>query len=125
MEANAEVMNFCALRVVDAAEGTDGPAAEARLRQRLEPWLAQVRALGLPCAIRTTCGTEADQAVEDLCRAIAKDHARLVVVAGKVLTAREGWIYQLLHNDTALAVQRRLQWAGIPVHLVAARLDRP
>jgi hypothetical protein len=34
----------------------------------------------------------------------------------------EGWLWRLLHNDTALAVQRRMQWAGIPIHLVAARL---
>jgi hypothetical protein len=110
--------------VVDAVEDPDAAAAEDRLRTRLAPWVAQVRTLGLPCTIRTTCGTEADIAVEDLCRAIAKDHPRLVVAAGKVLSAHEGWIYRLLHNDTALAVQRRLQWAGIPVHVVAARLDR-
>ena len=111
--------------VVDAVESTDAHEAEQRLQTRLAPWRDHVRALGLPCAIRTTCGTEADQAVEDLCRAIQKDHPRLVVAAGKVLSAHEGWLYRLLHNDTALAVQRRLQWAGIPVHLVAARLDRP
>ena len=113
------------IAVVDAVESADADSAEARVRERLAPWLAQVRALGLPCAIHTTCGTEADQAAEQLCRAIQKDHPRLVVCAGKVLSAHEGWLYRLLHNDTALAVQRRLQWTGIPVHLVAARLDRP
>jgi hypothetical protein len=45
-----------------------------------------------------------------------------MVVAGKVLSMHEGWLWRLLHNDTALAVQRRMQWAGIPIHLVAARL---
>ncbi len=45
-----------------------------------------------------------------------------MVMAGKVLSSYEGLLWRILHNDTALAVQRRLQWAGIPVHLVAARL---
>jgi hypothetical protein len=110
--------------VVDAVESPDAAEAEERLCRQLAPWVAQVNALGLPCTIRTTCGTEADRAAEDLCRAIAKEHPRLVVMAGKVLAAHEGWLYRLLHNDTALAVQRRLQWAGIPVHLVAARIGR-
>lgn len=109
--------------VVDAMEGADAAAAELRLKTRLAPWISHVNALGLPCVIRTGCGTEADQAVEELCRQIAHDHPQLLVTAGKVLTAHENWLYRLLHNDTALAVQRRLQWAGIPVHLVPARLD--
>ena len=110
--------------VVDAIESADAASAEADVRRQLEPWIDQVRALGLPCTIRTASGTEADAAAALLCQAIAKDYPRLVVVAGKVLTAHEGWLYRLLHNDTALAVQRRLQWTGIPMHLVAARLDR-
>ncbi|MBN8525908.1 MAG: APC family permease [Planctomycetes bacterium] len=108
--------------VVDAIDGTDAAAAEARLRTRLEAWLPHVHRLGWPCSIRTGSGTEADTAAEALCRAIRDDHPHLMVFAGKVLTAHEGLLWRILHNDTALAVQRRLQWAGIPVHLVAARV---
>ena len=109
---------------VDAVGSADTVAAEAELARRLAPWVPQVQALGLPCSIRTGCGTEADAAVETLCRSLAKDHPRLLVVAGKVLIEHEGWLHRLLHNDTAMAVHRRLQWAGIPVHIVAARLQR-
>ena len=109
--------------VVDAIEGSDAEEAEARLKKRMASWTLQVRALGLPCAIRTGCGTETDLAAEEVCRAIRQDHPRMMVFAGKVLTAHEGWLWRLLHNDTAVAVQLRLQWAGIPVHLVAARLS--
>jgi amino acid transporter len=109
---------------VDAVGETDPVIAEAALRERLAPWIPHVQALGLPVALRTTAGTEADAAVENLCRRIRQDHPRLLVVAGKVLVPHEGFLHRLLHNDTALAVQRRLQWAGIPVHIVAARLDQ-
>jgi amino acid permease len=108
--------------VVDAIEGVDAMQAEARLRKSLERWIPHVHAVGLPCSVRSGSGTETDVAAEILCRAIRLDHPCMMVVAGKVLASHEGWLWRLLHNDTALAVQRRLQWAGIPVHLVAARL---
>ncbi|GDY14326.1 amino acid transporter [Planctomycetota bacterium] len=108
--------------VVDAIDGSDVVEAEVRLKHRMEHWVPQIRALGLPCTLRIGSGTEVDQAVEDTCRAVRKDHPRLMVVAGKVLSTHEGWLWRLLHNDTALAVQLRLQWAGIPIYLVAARL---
>ncbi len=110
--------------VVDAVDHSDAADAEARLRARLAGWLPRVRALGLPCVIRTAAGTELDETAERLCRAIRADHPHLVVAAGRVLVAHEGWWWKLLHNDAAQAVQHRLQWAGIPMHLVAARLDR-
>ncbi len=110
------------IAVVDAVDSIDALAAEERLKQRLQAWIPQVRALGLPCAVRSAVGTEMDVAAESVCRAIRQDHPRLMVMAGKVLTSYEGLLWRILHNDTALAVQRRLQWSGIPVHLVAARL---
>ena len=108
--------------IVDAIDSAATEAAEARLREQLAAWLPQIHELGLPCSISTGSGTEADRAVEAVVVSLRLEYPRMVVFAGKVLATHEGWSWRLLHNDTALAVQRRLQWVGIPVHLVAARL---
>jgi hypothetical protein len=45
---------------------------------------------------------------------------------GKLIFAREGWFYRVLHNNTADQLQRRLQFAGINAMLLPVRvLDLP
>lgn len=42
--------------------------------------------------------------------------------AGKVIFERERWYQRLLHDETALAIQKRLQWAGETMVILPARV---
>ena len=46
-----------------------------------------------------------------------------MIFAGKLIFRRERWYQRLLHNETAFAVQRRLQLDGIPMTVLPARLS--
>jgi hypothetical protein len=60
--------------------------------------------------------------LEDLCLQASRDFSQSVFFAGKIVFERERWYQKLLHNETAFAVQRRLQWAGKAMVILPARL---
>ena len=48
-------------------------------------------------------------------RSVSRSRAefpRITFFAGKMIFQRERWWHRLLHNETAIAIQKRLQWAG-------------
>ena len=47
-----------------------------------------------------------------LCLEVAREFPRVVFFAGKLIFQRERWYQRLLHNETALAIEQRLRWAG-------------
>jgi hypothetical protein len=57
-----------------------------------------------------------------LCLEVAREYPRATFFAGKVIFGRPRWYHWLLHNDAALAVQRRLQLAGRTVVVLPARI---
>jgi amino acid transporter len=80
------------------------------------------RRLGVPCAVRMSVGTDAVEEAEALCRGIAAEFPRATFFAGQVIFKREAWYHRLLHNQTAYAIQRRLQWAGLNAVILPARV---
>jgi amino acid transporter len=48
--------------------------------------------------------------------------ARSVFFAGKLVFQRERWYQRILHNETAAAVERRLQFAGLPMIVMPVRM---
>ena len=67
-------------------------------------------------------GTDAIEEAEKLCLGVAKSFPRMTVFAGKILFEKERWYQGILHNETAFALQKRLQWAGKMVVVVPARV---
>ena len=51
-----------------------------------------------------------------------EEFPRTVFFAGKVIFQRERWYQRLLHNETALALQKRLQWDGHTMVIIPARI---
>ena len=78
--------------------------------------------LGIPACHRLAIGTDAVEGAEDLCLKVAQEFPRVTFFAGRVLFERERWYQNILHNETAFAVQRRLQWAGKTVVVIPARV---
>jgi amino acid transporter len=106
---------FISVGVIDSGE-FKGEHAVEELTQRTESVLAQyvklARGLGVPATWRMSVGTEAVTEAEGVCLAVAREYPHTVFFAGKMIFQREKWFHRLLHNETALAVEKRLRWAG-------------
>jgi amino acid transporter len=108
-------MVFISVGVVDSGE-FKGEHAVDELRKRTAGVLAQyvelAGDLGIPATGRMAIGTEAVAEAERVCLEVAREFPRAVFFAGKMIFKREKWYHRLLHNETALAVEKRLRWAG-------------
>ncbi len=116
---------FLSVGVVDSG-GFKGEGAIEELRQKTEESLAQyvelAHRIGMPAASRYALGTDAVDEGERLCLEVGKEFPRVTYFAGKVIFQREAWYQHLLHNETAAAIQKRLQWAGKAVVILPARV---
>ena len=68
-------------------------------------------------------GTEVLQAGEELCGQIQREYPRSVFFLGKLIFAKEKMYYRILHNETAYALQRRLQFAGMQTVVLPIRVQ--
>jgi amino acid transporter len=106
---------FLSVGVVDSGE-FKGEQAVEHLEARTGEMLARYRALAaelkLPAAARMKLGTEVVATAEALCLEVAREFPRATFFAGKLIFQRPKWWHGLLHNETARAIQERLQWAG-------------
>jgi hypothetical protein len=80
--------------------------------------------LGLAAEERCGIGTDPVADAADLALAAAKDFDRCVAFAGVPLFQNERLFDRLLYNRTPQAIQRRVQFAGLPMMLLPARLTR-
>jgi amino acid transporter len=106
---------FLSVGVVDSGE-FKGEHAVEDLRRRTEEMLTNyvglATGLGMPATSRMAIGTEAVDEAEKLCLEVAREFPYIVFFAGKMIFQRETWYHRLLHNETALAVEKRLRWVG-------------
>ena len=104
-----------------------GPEAIEALRERtrsdLERYVRLAHArLGWRADLDLVIGTDVVQELERLCREICLRFPRSVFFAGQLVFRRSSWWHRLLHNETAYAVQRRLQFAELPMVLMPIRV---
>jgi len=116
---------FVSVGVIDSRE-FKGEETVAALRSNVKEHLAKyvdfAHGQRIPACHRFAIGTDAVEVAEDLCLQVATEFPRVTFFAGRVLFERERWYQNILHNETAFAVQRRLQWAGKTVVVVPARV---
>ncbi len=67
-------------------------------------------------------GTDAVDEAEKACEELAQRYPRHMFFGGKLVFHRERWYERLLHNETAFAIQRRLQWKGHPMTVLPVRV---
>ena len=116
---------FMSVGVVDSAT-FQGVEEVERVRLRtsdaVQRYVEQARRLGLPADARVSMGTEAVSTCVALAQEIAESHPRAIFFAGKLIFERERWFDRFLHNETAIAIQRRLQFAGLPMVVLPVRV---
>jgi hypothetical protein len=106
---------FISVGVVDSGEFKGEHAVEdlrRRTEEMLTNYVALAAGLGMPATGRMVIGTEAVAEAENLCLAVAREFPHVVFFAGKMIFQREKWYHRLLHNETPLAVEKRLRWVG-------------
>ncbi len=116
---------FVSVGVIDSG-AFKGDHAVDGLEQRTESMLRRyvdlARRLGVPSGHRLTIGTDAVEAAEQLCREVAGEYPRATFFAGKVIFKNEGFLQRFLHNETAVALQKRLHFGGLTMVILPARV---
>jgi amino acid transporter len=117
---------FVAAGVIDAG-AFKGKDEIDRMHDNIERDLAKYVAfardhLGWSAESDSAIGTEAVTELDRLCREVALRFPRSVFFAGKLIFQRDSWYQRLLHNETAAAVERRLQFAGLPMIVMPIRM---
>jgi amino acid transporter len=116
---------FLSIGVIDsgAFKGDQAvPGLERRTKQMLQKYVELGRRLGVPSALRVAIGIDAVETAEKLCLSVAKEFPRATFFAGKVIFKEEGFWQRFLHNETAVALQKRLHFDGLTMVILPARV---
>ncbi len=119
--------NFIFVSVAEIDSGSFKGGAEVQaLREAtehaLEKYVKVTRRHGFPADYRMETATDVPTAVIDLCKSLVREYPRATVFTGQLVFHRETWVDKILHNQTAFAIQRRLQWEGIPTMIMPIRV---
>ncbi|TAN38678.1 MAG: APC family permease [Verrucomicrobia bacterium] len=95
---------------------------KAETRQALDKYVTLARGFGLAATCRMSLGAEPLAEIESLCTEIGRQFPKATFFAGKLIFRRDTWYQRVLHNETATAIQRRLQWEGLPTVVLPVRV---
>jgi amino acid transporter len=89
----------------------------------LRKYVELSRRLGFPAEYRMSVGTDVVDVATELCVETVKEFPYSTVFTGKLAFRQEKFYHKLLHNETAYAIQRRLQWKGITNVIMPIRME--
>lgn len=116
---------FLSVGVLDSGE-FKGEHGVEDLRRRtqdvLDRYVTLASKLGIAAAGRLTLGTDVVEAAEALCLDVSREFPHITFFSGRLVFRRERWYQRILHNETALSIQNRLQWAGKTMVLMPIRV---
>nr|MDA8164582.1 KUP/HAK/KT family potassium transporter [Desulfobacteraceae bacterium] len=116
---------FVSVAVIDSGsfKGADEIAAlEASTKANLRKYIALARRLGFAADCRMALATDVVEGATALCKDIAAEFPHSTVFTGQLTFRLEKLYHRLLHNETAFAIQRHLQWDGITTVILPVRL---
>ena len=116
---------FVAAGAVDSATIKDEHELEvlrSRPKESVHRYVLLGQSLGLNADGMDCVGTDVVQELESLCLIAATVHPNITFFAGKIMFGREKWWHNILHNQTAFALQKRLQWDGHTMVILPVRL---
>ncbi len=116
---------FVAVGAVDSAALKDETEL-MHVREGVNHTLARYVALGESMGLRakglSAIGTDIVSELEKLCLHAADETHDVTFFAGKLMFGREQWWHGVLHNQTAFALQKRLQWDGFTMVILPVRM---
>lgn len=116
---------FLSVGVVESGNFKGVGAVEdlrANTEEALKRYVLLARRIGIPSTSYMAMGTDPVEELESLCAAVAKEYPKVIFFAGQLVFHKDKWYHRILHNETAFSLQRRLQWAGLPVVILPTRV---
>ena len=116
---------FVSIAVIDSGvfKGADEIEAQKQATHAdLDKFVAFARSHGLMATGVMDTGTEPVAAAEALCMKLLGQYPKATFFTGKLIFEREKWYQRILHNETAYAIQRRLQWRGLATVVLPIRV---
>jgi amino acid transporter len=93
------------------------------VKEGMKRYVTLARKLGFPADFRMAVGTDVVDTATSMCIKAKKEFNHSMVFTGQLTFQMEKFYYKLLHNETAFAILRRLQWAGIENVILPIRMD--
>jgi amino acid transporter len=115
---------FVSVAVVDSGSFKGKEEIEAlqhHTAEDLEKYVEKTRRMGFAADCVWDVGIEVVSKASDLCQQIAKLYPKATIFTGKLVFREERFYYGFLHSETARAIQRRLQWVGVPMVVLPIR----
>jgi amino acid transporter len=118
---------FVSIAVVDS--GTFKGTAELKAlsdstRNSLLKYVDLAREMGFAADYRMDIGTDVVDVAVPLCKNIAKEFPNSTFFTGQIVFRHENPFQRILHNETAFAIQRRLQYSGITTVIMPVRAEK-
>ncbi len=119
---------FVSVGVIDSSHFKGAAELEALKAQTvgdLQKYVDFAHRLGFRAEMRYAIGREAVAQVVELCEKIRNEFPRAIFYLGQLVFENDKFYYRLLHNETAFAIQRRLQFAGLQAIVLPIRVLEP
>jgi amino acid transporter len=118
---------FVSIAVVDS--GTFKGVAEVKAlsestRNSLIRYVDLAREMGFASDYRMDIGTDVVETAVPLCKNIAQEFPNSTFFTGQIVFRHENPFQKILHNETAFAIQRRLQYSGITTVIMPVRAEK-
>lgn len=117
---------FVSVAVIDSGTFKGAEELERLLRfnkSSLENYVDLSRRYGIPAEYRIAVGTDVVEEVVKECVKISNEFKKSTVFTGQLTFSLEKWYHKLLHNQTAFAIQRRLQIEGITTIIMPINVE--
>ncbi len=95
---------------------------QTKRKEDLQKYVKLANQLGFGSAYRIASGADVIEETEKLSGQIAKEYPRSIFFAGKLVFERDRWYRRILHNETAYAIQRRLQFDALNCMVLPVRV---
>jgi hypothetical protein len=115
---------FVSVAVVDSGSfkgAAEVDALERDTRQELERYVEWCTSHSLVAEYRLAVDREAVERIAAICVELGKEYPRAMVFSGKLIFKNESLVHRLLHSETALAIQRRVQ-NSVPAIVLPVRV---
>ena len=117
----------CSSRSASSTPRTSRASAEiealkTQTEEDLKKYVDFAQRLGFRADYRYDVGTEAVEEVVELCESVQKEFPRSIFFLGQLVFENDRFYYRFLHNETAFAIQRRLQFGGLQAVVLPIRV---
>ena len=118
---------FVSIAVVDS--GTFKGSAELSAlaestKKGLQKYVDLAQDMGFAADYRIDIGTDVVDMAVPLCKNIAKEFPNSTFFTGQIVFRHENPFQKILHNETAFAIQRRLQYSGITTVILPIQAEK-